>query len=89
VGAVGGSRSVEALAAAGAANGAQCEEIEEPIFDAATMGAIDGLRVAVRAGLSVAERGLFGRHGDLIGCNFLRFSLERINLLGVEAGGIG
>jgi hypothetical protein len=78
VGAVGGSRGVEALAAAGAANGAQGEEIKEPILDAATMGAIDGLCVAVRAGLSVAEGGLFGRHGDLIGCNFLRFSLEKL-----------
>ena len=89
MGAVGGSWGVEALAAAGAAKGAQGEEIEEPIFGATTMGAIDGLRVAVRAELAVAEHGLFGRHGDLIGCNFLRFSLERINLLGVEAGGLG
>jgi hypothetical protein len=89
VGAVGGSRGVEALAAAGAADGEQGEEIEEPVLDATTMGAIDGLRVAVRAGLSVAEHGLFGRHGDLIGCGCPRFSLERINLLGVEAGGLG
>ena len=89
MGAVGGARGVEALAAAGAADGAQGEEIEEPIFGATTMGAIDGLRVAVRAELAVAEHEFFGRHGDLIGCGCPRFSLERINLLGVEAGGIG
>jgi len=34
---VGGSRGVEALAAAGAANGAQGEEIEEPILNATTV----------------------------------------------------
>jgi hypothetical protein len=53
--AVGGSRGVEALAAAGAANGAQGEEIKEPIPDATTMGAVEGFRVAVGARSSVGE----------------------------------
>jgi hypothetical protein len=73
---VGSSWSVEALAAAGAANGAQGEEIEEPILGAATMGAMDGIGVAVRAGLSVAEHWFFGRHGDLIGCNLSEIRLD-------------
>jgi hypothetical protein len=89
VGAVGGSRGVEALAAAGAANGAQGEEIEEPVFDSATMGAMEGLSIAVRAEPSVCEHGPFGKHGDLIGCGCRRFSLGRINLSGVEGGGLG
>ncbi|WP_260738458.1 hypothetical protein [Tunturiibacter lichenicola] len=74
VGAVGGSRGVEALAAAGAANRAEGEEIEEPILEAATMGAMEGLSIAERAEPFVCEYGLFGKHGDLIGCGCGRFS---------------
>jgi hypothetical protein len=73
---VGSSRGVETLTAAGAANGAHGEKIEEPILGAATMGAMDGIGVAVRAGLSVAEHWLFRRHGDLIGCNLSKIQLD-------------
>jgi hypothetical protein len=76
MGAAGSSWGIEALAATGAANRAQGEEIEEPILGAATMGAMDGIGVAVRAGLSVAEHWFFGRHGDFIGCNPSEIQLD-------------
>jgi len=55
MGAIGCSWGIEALAAAGAADGAQGEEIEEPILDATAMGAVEGFRVAVGAESSVGE----------------------------------
>ena len=71
-GAVGCSRGVEALAAADATDRAEGEEIEEPVLGAATMRAMDGLRVAEGAELSVGEDGFFGKHGVFIGCAVMR-----------------
>jgi hypothetical protein len=65
--AVGSLGGVEALAATDTANRAEGEEVEEPVLEAATMGAMDGVGVAVGAELSVGEHWLFGRHGGFIG----------------------
>jgi hypothetical protein len=54
VGAVGVSGGVEALAAAGAANGAQSQVVEEPV-PAATVRAMQGFGVAMGAESSVGE----------------------------------
>ena len=74
MGSVGCARGVEALAAADATNGAESEEVEEPVLGAATMGAMDGLGVAEGAELSVGEEGLFGEHGLFIGVMCRGFS---------------
>ena len=54
MGAVGVLGGVEALAAAGAANGAQSQVVEEPI-PAATVRAMQGFGVAMGAESSVGE----------------------------------
>ncbi len=53
MGSVGCSRGIEALAAADATNGAESEEVEEPVLGAATMRSMDRLRVAEGAELSI------------------------------------
>ncbi|WP_433963393.1 hypothetical protein RBB74_09580 [Tunturiibacter gelidiferens] len=54
MGTVGGSGGVEALAAAGAANRAQSQVMEEPV-PAAAMRAVQGFGVAVGTESSVGE----------------------------------
>ncbi|NYF89022.1 hypothetical protein RBB79_05710 [Tunturiibacter empetritectus] len=54
VGAIGSSAGIEALAAAGAANWAQSQVVEEPV-PASAVGAMQGFGVAVGAESSVGE----------------------------------